>query len=714
MKGWAGKILRINLDNGHVTMEKTSKYLDYTGGIGIGYKVIFDEAPTADPYSGENRLVFAVGPLTGTLAPSTGRAEVISISPHSYAPGAKKALVTRSGFGGYWGAELKFAGYDAVIVQGKAKKPVYININEDEVEIKDAKGIWGLDAFDAQEKIKKQLKDEKAQVTVIGPSGENLVRVSPILHRVGNAAGQGGFGAVMGSKNLKGIAVRGTKGVQVADKKRLLEYTKEVRKFQPGPLGSTPLSTGALSWTEKHIDPKDINSQALRFDQTKSCAPWLNKYHIKSESCYSCPQGCYAYMKVPGMGGGSVSCTQWFYSWMGNRDKATFLANQLANRLGIDTFEMFPVIQFVWYLQDEKVNGKSILQHMLDNDLVSSEIKGDLEKGHYPPKGNLSTTGIKTLMEMMAYRKTFLGDSLAEGFRRAVDLTSAKFSELDMEDVAERIQNFVNMEGIMGGVVGGNGGWGMSAHYDPRTYGYYWAINFAMENRDPNRHSMTNLLEWSGLSFEQALPIAKKFWGKDIAENGLNDLYRERDVPLKWNGSKSAYAYAFLGQFIHLRACIKDSIPVCDWAYPIMTSGREDRDYAGDVSVEYKLFELVTGVKMTQKDLDKRAARIWNMHRLLTALEWGGGESVNLRKDHDQLPEHFFIPEDERLLPSYPPADKPHPPLTQKHFEASKNEYYKLMGWDTDTGLPKRSTLKDLGMEDVLKRFESMAFSLPA
>jgi aldehyde:ferredoxin oxidoreductase len=145
-----------------------------------------------------------------------------------------------------------------------------------------------------------------------------------------------------------------------------------------------------------------------------------------------------------------------------------------------------------------------------------------------------------------------------------------------------------------------------------------------------------------------------------------------------------------------------------------MTSGREDRDYAGDVSVEYKLFELVTGEKMSQKDLDTRAARIWNMHRLLTALEWGGGQSVNLRKEHDQLPEHFFISEDKRLLPSYPPADKPHPPLNKEYFEYSKEEYYKLMGWDTDTGLPKRSTLKKLDMEDVLNRFESMAFRLPA
>ena len=714
MKGWVGKILRVDLSNGSVKTEDTSKYLDYTGGIGFGFKVIFDEAPTADPFSPDNRMVIATGPLTGTFAPCTGRSEVISISPHVYAPGAKHSLVTRSGFGGYWGAELKFAGYDAIIVQGKANKPVFINIIEDKVSIEDAAFIWGKDTFEAQDMIKEKLNDEETQIIAIGPSGERLVRIAPIIHRVGNAAGQGGFGAVMGSKNLKAIAVRGKGGVSVARKKELIEYVKSVREFQPGPLGSTPLSTDTLSWTEKHIDPSDINRQALRFGQSKSNAPWLNKYTIKAQSCYSCPQGCYAYLKVPGMGSGHVSCTQWFYAWMGNQDTATFLANQLANKLGIDTFEMFPVIQFVWHLQDETVAGKSILQLLHEKKLVSSEIRAGLEKGHYPPKGDLGKEGLETLMNMIAYRQGFLGNCLAEGFRRAVDLVAEELDKQGQKEAARKVMAFENMEGIMGGVVGGNGGWGMSGHYDPRTFGYYWAVNFAVENRDPNRHAMTNILEWSGLNFEQAMSVAKKHWGDEVSENGLSDLFRSRDTPLVWNGEKSAKANAYLGQFIHYRACIKDSIPVCDWAYPIMTSGREDRGYAGDISVEYKLFERVTGENTTQEGLNTRAARIWNMHRLLTALEWGGGAPVNLRKEHDQIPEHFFIPPEARLLPPHPPADPPHPPLVKEFFEATKTEYYKLMGWDVDTGLPTRSTLKKLGMEDALASFESRAFKLPA
>ena len=145
-----------------------------------------------------------------------------------------------------------------------------------------------------------------------------------------------------------------------------------------------------------------------------------------------------------------------------------------------------------------------------------------------------------------------------------------------------------------------------------------------------------------------------------------------------------------------------------------MTSGREDRDYTGDISVEYKLFELVTGEKMTQKTLDDKAARIWVLHRLLTALEWGGGKKVNLREEHDQLPDHFFAPIETRLLPSYPPAAPPHPPLVRENFEAVKDEYYKLMEWDGKTGMPTRRLMKRLGMDAELASFEKQAFTLPA
>ncbi|HAG07295.1 MAG: Aldehyde ferredoxin oxidoreductase [Clostridia bacterium 62_21] len=711
--GWQGKILRVDLSSGVISEEPTlPTYEAFVGGIGIGYKVIWDEAPTADPFSSENRIVFAVGPLTGTHAPSSGRTEVTSISPHVYAPLAKRALVSRSGMGGYWGAELKFAGYDAIIIQGKAARPVYLWIKDGQAVIKSAEHLWGTDAFTVQERIREELGEPKAQIACIGPAGENLVRIAPILHRSGNAAGQGGFGAVMGAKNLKAIAVRGTRGVQVADGDKLNALIREIRGMMPGPLGSTPLSEGTLSWTEKHIDPHDINKQALRFNQTKSCAPHLNKYFVKHAACYSCPLACYAYNYVPGAGGGAVSCTQWFYSWLGNQDEATFVAKQRCDQWGIDTFEMFPMIQLVWYLFDTRVGDKRIIDYVCEAGMLTSELVTDLQDLHYPPEGNLGCKGIETLLRMIAFRESALGDMLAEGFRRAVDLLAARFEELSLPQVADAVRGWLRMEGIMGGVVGADGGWGMSGHYDPRTYGYYWAVNFAVENRDPNRHSMTNLLEWTGLSFEQALSIGRKYWGEEVADWGLSDLDRDRKKPLTWNDAYSARANAVLSRFIHLRACIKDMLTVCDWVYPMMTSGLAERDYTGDISLESRLFSAVTGLDVDQEGLDEIAERVWNMHRVLTLVQWGDWQPVNLRKEHDQIPDRYFTPLETHLLPPFPPAPEPHPPLEREKFEAVKAEYYKLMGWDEETGVPTRATLERLGLKEVADRLEKSGIPL--
>jgi aldehyde:ferredoxin oxidoreductase len=198
-----------------------------------------------------------------------------------------------------------------------------------------------------------------------------------------------------------------------------------------------------------------------------------------------------------------------------------------------------------------------------------------------------------------------------------------------------------------------------------------------------------------------------------VAENGLSDVHRDPGIPLVWNGEKSAHANAVIARFIHLRGCIKDSLTLCDWLFPVMTSGREDREYMGDLSVEHELLTLVTGEKTDQEELDRRAARIWNLHRLLTALEWEGGRPADLRETHDQIPDHYFHRAEALLLSPFPPSKKPHPPLDRERFEATKTAYYRCMGWDVRTGLPRRSTLQALGMKDVADRFETLAFKLP-
>ena len=221
--GWIGKILKIDLFRKDISTIDTSKYIpDYIGGRGISIKIAWDMLKEdIGPYDPDNIIIFMTGPLAGTLAPTSGRGIVSSISPRVY----PDPWFTRSGFGGYWAPELKYAGYDGLIITGKSDIPVYLWICDGNILIEDAGNLWGKGTMDTQRMIKDSL-GEAVQVLCIGPAGENLVRSATIQHNIGNASGNAGFGAVMGSKKLKAIAIRGTGGVKVSDQIRFLETCK--------------------------------------------------------------------------------------------------------------------------------------------------------------------------------------------------------------------------------------------------------------------------------------------------------------------------------------------------------------------------------------------------------------------------------------------------------------------------------------------------------
>ncbi len=217
--GWTGKVLRVNLSTGRIGIEPTNMQWahDYVGGRGLGAKYLAEEmSPTVDPLSPDNKMIFATGPLTGTNASCGSRYMVVT-------KGLQTGTITTSNSGGHWGPELKFAGFDLLIVEGKSAKPVFINIYNDEVEIRDAAQFWGKTVFETDDGIKRELSNPDAVVACIGPAGENLVKFACIINDKHRAAGRSGVGAVMGSKNLKAIAVRGTNGVKLSRPKEFLE-----------------------------------------------------------------------------------------------------------------------------------------------------------------------------------------------------------------------------------------------------------------------------------------------------------------------------------------------------------------------------------------------------------------------------------------------------------------------------------------------------------
>ena len=217
--GWTGKILRIDLSNRKVTEEPIKKYADnYIGGMGIGMRILWDEnSANVAPLDPDNRIVFMTGPITGTPAPTSGRIEVCT-----KAEGTEPPMCTRSGLGGSWGPELKFAGYDGLIVQGKADKPVYLLIQDGKAEIKDASHLWGKGAIEVRELLKGELGRD-TRVAAIGAAGDNMATMANVIADE-DSSGSSGFGAVMGSKQLKAIAVRASdRKVTAANPEKLQE-----------------------------------------------------------------------------------------------------------------------------------------------------------------------------------------------------------------------------------------------------------------------------------------------------------------------------------------------------------------------------------------------------------------------------------------------------------------------------------------------------------
>ena len=228
MYGWAGKVLRVDLTTKRVETEDTAQYVPQSiGGKGIATRIAWNELKlNVGPYDAENILLFMSGPFTGTLAPTSGRGIVCGVSARTY----PTLWFTYGTMGGDWAAEMKFAGFDGLVVRGISNNPVYLWVHDGEVQIKDSDGLWGLDTFCTQRSLK-TLYGEESQVLCIGPAGENRVRWASIQHKLSNAIGDAGLGAVMGAKNLKAIAIRGTGGIKIARPAEFITACQEVTEL---------------------------------------------------------------------------------------------------------------------------------------------------------------------------------------------------------------------------------------------------------------------------------------------------------------------------------------------------------------------------------------------------------------------------------------------------------------------------------------------------
>lgn len=423
MFGYAGRILRVNLSNKSIRRESSEKYVrQWLGSSGFAVKILYDELrPWVTPYAPTNKMVFSSGPLIGTTAPGACKMNVSTLSPVTggWGTGSSDSHV---------GAQLKLAGYDALIVEGRSPLPVYIFIHDDEVEIRDASHLWGMTTWETLSAIRTELSDDTRHIVSIGPAGENLVRGACIIQDRSRAFGRCGSGSVMGSKNLKAVVAKGTKAIQVADPQRFLNAVKKSRemilrsatteKFRKygalGGFGRKQEICGInyknfqeCSWPNQEdfekIDPKKV----------------IDKYQVARLSFPGCPIGCGRILEIadgPYAGVRLDACQLEGIITLTSRFavvEPTFMirANGFCNEMGMDIDALGGAIS--WALECYQ---RGILTR---EDTDGLELKWGDE------------AVILELMKKICYREGF-GDILAEGSYRAADIVGRDSAQYAM------------------------------------------------------------------------------------------------------------------------------------------------------------------------------------------------------------------------------------------------------------------------------------------
>jgi len=405
--GYNGKILRVNLTDGTVKTESIDEAFcrKYTGGAGfVSYFLLKEVEPGVDPLGPDNRLVFATGPLTGIPLPGSGR----------HCVGAKSSLtggIAKSEVGEFWGAELKSAGFDAVIIHGKSPKPVYVWINDGKAQIKNATHLWGQFTKETEAAIQSDLNEKRARIAMIGPGGENLVKFSCLMHGPKDAAGRGGLGAIMGSKNLKAVAVRGTKSPAMARP----ENVKQLRQWMLDNMDKVSrfhdFGTGAImDWFERqgNLPTRNFRDGAFPEVDKLSAQTIKDTISIGMEGCYACPVRCKKvvelkdpYVVDPAYGGPEYETLGALGSNCGIDDlNAVSRASALCNAYAIDTISTGGTIAFA--------------MECYENGLISKDDTDGIELTF----GN--TEAMLQLVEKIG-RREGIGDLLAEGSARAAE-----------------------------------------------------------------------------------------------------------------------------------------------------------------------------------------------------------------------------------------------------------------------------------------------------
>jgi aldehyde:ferredoxin oxidoreductase len=660
MHGWANRILRVDLSHMRVEVQETAPYVPgFLGARGIAAKVCWDEYPEpVGAFDPANPLMIFPGALTGSRSPYSGRTNVCAFSPQGY----PHPWFTRSSVGGYVGGELKRAGYDGIVVTGAAERPVRLRIRDDEVSILPGDELWGLDTIDALDALA-SAEGKGVRALVIGPAGERLSRIATIQTASSSACGQGGFGAVMGSKKLKAISVAGSGNVSLA---------------APGTIASIARTLARMLAEDGQAGPFNFYGDIEKLNRQ------LAEEGDGRAICHACTDACITpcvahFRDMPGVvydrewSGDWVCVGRTFlgpeedaprpkklvYDWQLGR-RAAFELNVLSNRYGLNQFDL-TIGMVPWLIACQKAG-------------LISEMDGR-------PMDWRSPAFWAEFLHAIAYREG-LGDALAEG-----GWAAARTLRLG-EDLARRRYP----------------GWGHTAHCDPFGWGKvtfpFWlvsALQWLSDTRDPFNSGHGYL--WAASATERAAEL-QTGTGRAAALSRIRAVgervYRSPEAVDPYSGYNGK---AYAGYYQTLRSVIKDCVPV-DAHFPLIYRHEAPDGYwclrdvegLGEVegpSVEYHLFTAGTGVAWPEEAFMRAAERVCTLERALQVRHWA----------RDRMTDEMVLPYFEQTeLHQSPFLDKRYG-LDREQFAPVVDEFYALHGWDAESGWPTRNRLCELDLE---------------
>lgn len=633
-----GKILDVDLSTGKIVKRDIDPKFaqEFIGGMGFGCKILYDEVGTdVDPFSPDNIVIFANGPLTGTHAPCSGRTEITTKSPLT-------GNIGTGNTGGVWGAVLKHAGFDVIVVRGKAKKPVYLWIDDDVTEIREASHLWGKDTRETSDILRQELdpsQPSRISVLAIGPAGENLVRYACPLNDYYHAAARGGAGAVMGVKMLKAIAVRGTGAVKIARPKEFQEAAREARELlmaadRAARMPGAPPETRKMNLERGCLPAKNFQTGVLpQWLETRGQDVALKYVTKKAGTCYACPISCFNLVEVnegkyAGLKVNRGTMPGVVFDWGAkcaiDNLPAIWKCKELCQQLGMDYPSAAGCIAFAMELFQRGLLTKS------DTDGL------ELTWGN-------EDVAIQ-MLHKIAFRDGF-GDVLAEGSVRA----------------AKRIgkgadQYVMTTKGVE-----------MMSH-DPRSGGRGWVFGDLTNPRGgdnvKNTHGYADRYNpnWWIDKFDMFEDVKEKIYSVSPQE-----------LPYTWEGKP------LLCRWFEDLYSAANALGLCFFPFGFRLA-------LGPTHLS-KLFSACTGRDTTPQDIMMFGERTFTLLKAYPVRQ-------GLTRKDDHWPDRFYT----EPLPEGPAKGAV---LSRETIDELLDEYYELRGWDKRAGVPTAKKLTELGLGDI-------------